>query len=163
MNVEKIMTRGVKTCGPEDTLWTAAQIMWEKDCGCVPVVKDGKVVGMITDRDICMAAWTQDARLSELSVSRVCSQEPLSCGPGDPVAKAEELMRTRQVRRLPVVDENRLVGIVSLNDIARSAANARARKGVAAQTVTAAQVGEALAEIGRPRQQTPARKKAGVR
>lgn len=155
MHVEKIMTREVKTCGPDDTLWAAAQIMWENDCGCVPVVKDDKVVGMITDRDICMAAWTQDARLSELRVSRVCSHEPLSCGPRDTVAKAEEIMRARQVRRLPVVDKNRLVGILSLNDIARTAVQGRDRKGAAAQAVTAAEVCEALAEIGRPRQQAP--------
>jgi CBS domain-containing protein len=159
MNVEKIMTRGVKTCGPEDTLWTAAQIMWENDCGCVPVVKDNKVVGMITDRDICMAAWTQDARLSELRVSPVCSHEPLLCSPHDTVAKAEEIMRTRQVRRLPVVDENRLVGILSLNDIARTAVEAHDHKGAAAHAVTPAQVGEALADIGRPRQQSTARRK----
>lgn len=147
MNVEKIMTRKVAACRPTDTLENAARIMWENDCGCVPVVNDEKVVGMITDRDICMSAWTQDARLSELHVSRACSERVYTCGPHDSITAAEETMRTHQVRRLPVVDQNRrLVGILSLNDISRSTA-----KG-AAQPVAPHEIAETLAQVGRPRQ-----------
>jgi CBS domain-containing protein len=150
MNVEMIMTREVKACRPDDTLATAAQIMWENDCGCVPVVNDEKVLGMITDRDICISAWTQDTRLSELHVAHACSGEAYTCSPQDPIAAAEATMRAHQVRRLPVVDEGgRLVGVLSLNDIARSAAGPE-RKGAAPQAVTAAEVGAALAAIGEP-------------
>ena len=77
MRVEQLMTRTVETCEPHDTLVTAARIMWTRDCGCVPVVvpEEGghRVVGMLTDRDVCMAAYLQGRPLSEISVASVMS------------------------------------------------------------------------------------------
>ena len=69
MKVEQVMNRNVKTCRSSDSLDRAAQLMWENDCGCVPIVDDeGRGVGMVTDRDVCMAAYTQGGPLTHLRV-----------------------------------------------------------------------------------------------
>ena len=131
MKVEQVMNRNVKTCLANDTLNRAAQLMWENDCGCVPVVDDdGRAVGMITDRDVCMAAYTQGGMLSHLRVGSAMAREVRSCRPMDTVAEAESIMRAAQVRRLPVVDaERHIVGLLSLNDIAREVARERGASG----------------------------------
>ncbi len=122
MKVKEVMVEEVKFCGPGDSLNRAAQIMWENDCGCVPVInEESRVVGMLTDRDICMAAYTQGATLSSIPVSSVMSRKLFACRPSDDVPTAERIMREHQVRRLPVTDkEAKLIGIVSLTDIARA-------------------------------------------
>jgi CBS domain-containing protein len=121
MKVEQVMSRNVKTCLPKDTLNRAAELMWENDCGCVPVVDDdGRAVGMITDRDVCMAAYTQGGALDRLRVESAMARELRSCRPTDTILEAEHVMRAAQVRRLPVVDqEGRIIGLLSLNDLAR--------------------------------------------
>ncbi len=121
MKVEDLMTRDVRTCAPSDSLNDAARIMWERDCGCVPVVEgDGTVIGMITDRDICMAAYTQGRRLMYMTVDSAASKDVVTIGKDESLRRAEELMRAAQVRRLPVVDSaGRLVGLLSLADLAR--------------------------------------------
>ena len=87
MNVGQLMTRTVHACNPDDPLHVAAQIMWEQDCGCVPVVVDeeggSRVVGMLTDRDVCMAAYTQGKALAVIKVSSAMSREVCSCRPTD--------------------------------------------------------------------------------
>jgi CBS-domain-containing membrane protein len=130
MKIEKLMTRDVRTCRPEDGLVEPARIMWENDCGCVPVVDaEARVIGMITDRDVCMGAYTQGRPLAEIPVPSVMSKTVHCCRPSDGVEDAEALMKTRQLRRLPVVNEvGRLVGLLSLNDIAREAARERAAR-----------------------------------
>lgn len=122
MEVEKLMTRGVRTCGPNDTMNRAAQIMWENDCGVVPVVDgEGKVVSMITDRDICMAAYLQGKALAEMPVSLAASRRLVCVREHDAVEVAEALMQEHQIRRVPVVDaQDRLVGVLSMGDLARS-------------------------------------------
>ena len=131
MKVEQLMARSVRACRPDDTLNTAAEIMWENDCGCVPVVDVGNhVVGMVTDRDVCMAAYIQGRRLNEMRVSSAMSREVFSCKFDDAIAAAEEVLRVHAVRRLPVVDESGvLVGILSMNDIACEAERERRQKG----------------------------------
>ena len=130
MKVSELMTKEVKACHRYDSLNRAAQLMWENDCGSVPVVDaDRKVIGMLTDRDICMAAYTQGVALSEVSVGNVMSRNVCICNPSDNIASAAERMRERQLRRLPVVDEQEvLVGILSMSDIAREAERLRASK-----------------------------------
>jgi CBS domain-containing protein len=119
MTVSDLAKFDVKVCSPETDLASAAKIMWDCDCGVVPVVdKDRKVVGMLTDRDICIAAATRAAKPSDVQVIDVMSREVASCGTQDDVQVALKTMRTRRVRRLPVVDSNdRLAGIISLNDL----------------------------------------------
>lgn len=120
MNVDEIMTRDVWTCSPEDSLAEAARLMWERDCGCVPVVDEaGRVQAMLTDRDICMAAYTQGGTLRDLKVRSAMSDHVVSVSPDEPVAMAERMMQENQVRRLPVMAEDgRLLGVLSLNDLA---------------------------------------------
>jgi CBS domain-containing protein len=122
MKVKEIMVQEVKCCGLADTLNRAAQIMWENDCGCVPIVSDEtRLVGILTDRDICMAAYTRGAALGAIAVSSTMSREPFSCQATDDVLNAQRIMREHRVRRLPVTDADaRLIGIVSLTDIARA-------------------------------------------
>jgi CBS domain-containing protein len=146
MNIEQVMTRNVKTCAIHSTLDDAARIMWDRDCGSVPVVdEEQRVVGMITDRDICMSAWSQGRPLVELRVANAMSPRIHTCKPLDSIESAEEIMRKQQVRRLPVIDpDGRLLGILSLTDIAIEAAcGAQARN----KSITAREVGETLAGV----------------
>jgi CBS domain-containing protein len=151
LRVGDLMQSDVRSCKPEDALSEPARIMWERDCGCVPVVaQDGsqRVVGMITDRDICMAAYTSGGRLSQMQVKGVMAKRVHSCHPEEPVSEAEATMRSAQVRRLPVVDaDGRLRGILSLADVAEGAAGLRAPAGA----VSDAEVAHTLEAICRPR------------
>ncbi|HEX4824100.1 MAG TPA: CBS domain-containing protein [Candidatus Polarisedimenticolaceae bacterium] len=119
MKIAEFMTQGVYTVHSHDTLEKAAGVMWEHDCGAVPVVDDdGRVVSMITDRDVCMAAYTQGQLLAAIPVASAMSQRCVSCNAEETAQAAERAMRQHQIRRLPVVDDmGRLVGIVSINDI----------------------------------------------
>jgi len=148
MKIEQLMTREVKTVRPHDHLDQAARLMWENDCGCLPVVNDdGAVVGMITDRDVCMAAWTQGRAPAELDVRIAMSAELFTCGPNDGPRRVERIMQEHQVRRVPVTDEaGKLVGLVSLNDLARESQQ-RPGGGEVAQDGVA----RTLAAVCRPR------------
>jgi len=123
MLVKQIMSQPVVSCSVEDTLDQAAKLMWDRDCGALPVTDpDGKAVGMITDRDICMAAHTQAKPLAEIGVRTAMSHVLYACSPQDTLKQATQLMRDRQIRRLPVLgDAGRPVGFLSLNDIALAA------------------------------------------
>jgi len=115
------MTSDVGTCQAHETLERAAQIMWERDCGCVPIVDEqSRPVSIITDRDICMAAWTQGKGLAAITIASAMSRRMFTTRPTDGVADAERSMRRGGVRRLPVVnDAGVLVGVLSLDDILR--------------------------------------------
>ena len=125
MKVKDVMTTDVKHCGLETNLAAAAKIMWEGDCGAVPVTDaNGRVVGVITDRDICIAAATRPRTEGEIPVQDVISRKLYTCGPGDDVRTALETMKSRKIRRLPVVEQGgRLAGIVSIHDIAVQSRN----------------------------------------
>ena len=120
MDVKRLMKHQVRTCRSDDTLNTAAQIMWEEACGSVPVVDaDSRPIGFLTDRDICMAAYTQGRPLGELRVESAMARSVVSCdGEGD-LNRATQLMRLNSLRRLPVIGARGvLVGLLSLDDIA---------------------------------------------
>lgn len=150
MNVGQLMNRSVETCRPDDNLALAASRMWDHDVGCLPVLgSDGRVTGMITDRDICMAAFTQGRPLWEIPVQIAMSKDVYCCRPDDALIEAEEAMRTHQVRRLAVVDgSGALVGVISLNDLAREAERQVGRKG---RQVTGEEVSATLAAVCAPR------------
>ncbi len=118
------MTTPPVTCLEADSIETAAALMWDRDCGALPVVDhEFCVVGMITDRDICMAACNFGRALNAIRVSGVISGDVFSVDPGASLQQAEEIMRVNQVRRLPVVDQDkRVLGMLSLNDIIREEA-----------------------------------------
>jgi CBS domain-containing protein len=114
----------VITCRPDDLLDSAACKLWEHDIGCLPVVdKDNRPVGMLTDRDICMAAYTQGRLLKDIRVDSVMSPTVFSAPSTDRIEDVEVVMRTHKIHRVPIVDEgNRLVGLLSTSQLAREAA-----------------------------------------
>lgn len=143
MEIAEIMNVNVETCSPEDTLNCAARIMWERDCGVVPIVDQNmRVVGVVTDRDACMAAYTKGARLEEISIYSVMSIEVVTASPMDSVAHAESLMRRHQIRRLPITEDGQLVGMLSLGDIAR-----HTRHSSASDELSTDRVAQTLCEI----------------
>lgn len=152
MKVKDVMTTSVAAVNSDEPLSLAAQLMWDCDCGALPVkdARTGRVVGMITDRDICMANWMRDRSPSSIRVADAMSRQLYAAAPEDSLASAEHLMRLKRIRRLPVLDEGYgLVGILSLADIA-SAAEHRSSQ----QTTGDLAPGEVLAtlaEICHPR------------
>jgi len=121
MKIKEVMSRDVATCRPSDSVATAATRMWDRDCGALPVVEDGRVRGMITDRDICIALVFKGREPWAVDVGEVVNGPLFSCSPETDVAEALEVMRDHQVRRLPVLDDGRLAGVVSLSDLALAA------------------------------------------
>jgi CBS domain-containing protein len=121
MRVKEVMTPSPRACTTGQSANEAARIMWEQDCGSVPVVDaDGRPVGIVTDRDICMAAYFRGEPLSAIPIADVMSHEVCTCGPDADVNEAEGRMQEWRVRRLPVVNNGGLlVGMLSLGDLAR--------------------------------------------
>jgi CBS domain-containing protein len=151
MKIEEVMTRNVLTLDPGATLADAARLMWERDCGFLPVVEPQSqaLLGVVTDRDACMAAYTQGATLCCLPVAQAMAKKVMTCKPDDDLARAHELCRRHQLHRLPVTDaQGRLVGIVSVNDLARAATRLRGN----GRQQMCADVGETIAAVGRPRE-----------
>jgi CBS domain-containing protein len=124
MKVEDVMTKDVHTCRPETNLSMAAMQMWNGDLGALPVLANGgTVVGMITDRDICMAAATKHRDPATIDVGEVMTGKVYSCAPETEIHEALQTMQQRRVRRLPVIntDDGKLAGILSLDDVALKA------------------------------------------
>ena len=156
MHVRDVMTTRVHRCMPEDSLAHAAQLMWQHDIGCVPVctsIGNGTehLIGIITDRDICMCALFQGQPLGELHVKQAMTTRLRCCAPHDTLEFAEKLMTDGQIRRLPVVSgERRLLGLVSLADLARGAATLGANFTLAQKEAEKQQVFNILAAISSP-------------
>ncbi|NNE65307.1 MAG: CBS domain-containing protein [Pyrinomonadaceae bacterium] len=132
MKVKEIMTRSVGTCSPADSLADAVAVMWEMDCGAVPILIDDKPVGIVTDRDIAIALTTRNAVASDVSVCDVIGRNLVTCGEKEKATKALKKMERFGVRRLPVVNKKgRLTGLVALSDIINaSGKNKKLRKKV---------------------------------
>jgi CBS domain-containing protein len=130
MKVKDVMTREPKACWISESLADAAQAMWENDCGILPVIKDGrKVVGLITDRDICMATAMHKRNPSSISVEEVMTGEVYATASDDDIHLALKTMQEHKIRRLPVVDaEGELEGILSMNDIVLKAKEPHGKK-----------------------------------
>jgi len=119
MRVETAMMRSAAYCTPETNLGTAAEIMWKFDCGMLPVVgADRKVVGVITDRDMCIALATRNKLAGEITVGEVFAGRAYTCRPQDDIRAALDTMSRQKVRRLPVVNSDGVLqGILSMDDI----------------------------------------------
>lgn len=119
MKVKEIMTPDPKAIWLTESLADAAKTMWENDCGAVPIIKEGrKVIGMLTDRDICMAAAMRERDPSAISVEEVMSRTVYAAEAEEDIEQALQTMRQHKVRRLPVLNlEGELQGILSMNDI----------------------------------------------
>ena len=115
MKISDVMTPNPKTVMPTDDVQVAARIMRDEDAGSVPVVEEGRVVGMVTDRDIVIRAVADGD--FDCTVADICSDDVVCVRVEQSTADAAELMSEHQIRRLPVVDGDRPVGIVSLGDI----------------------------------------------
>jgi CBS domain-containing protein len=124
MKVQDVMTYNVQSCRLETNLAEAAMQMWRGDFGILPVVTQaGKVVGMLTDRDICMAAATRHRDPANIRVKEVISGKAYGCSPDTDIREALKIMQQKQVRRLPIMsaETGRLEGILSMNDVALKA------------------------------------------
>jgi len=119
MKVKEVMTPNATAIWLTESLADAAKLMWENDCGALPIIKDGrKVIGMITDRDICMAMAMRDMNPSRISVEDVMTGQVYAVKPEDDVDLALQEMQEHKIRRLPVVNpEGELEGILSMNDV----------------------------------------------
>lgn len=152
MRVQDLMSEPALTCNVNDDLCAAAKLMWDHDCGALPVVReDGKLAGMITDRDICMAAYIQGRRLDEILVNSVMTGHTVVARPDQKISEVEQVMADRQVHRLPVVDaSNRPIGVITLNDLAVESAQPDTPL-----PNRLAKIGLTLAAISQPRQRKP--------
>jgi CBS domain-containing protein len=122
MKVRELMTSNVTAGTPDTTVAEAAHRMWERDCGILPVVDDGELVGVVTDRDMYIALATQNERAANLRIGAVATKKVATCGPDDEVRAALDTMTQARIRRLPVVGpDEALIGMLSLNDIVLAA------------------------------------------
>ena len=119
MKVEDVMRKSPKSCSPGANLAAVTESLWRSGCGALPVVDtSGKIVGIITDRDICVAVGTRNKRPSELRAEQAMSHDVAICARGDEIHYALDLMRRRRVRRVPVIgDTGKLEGILCLSDL----------------------------------------------
>ena len=126
MRIETIMTEQVRSCGPDTNLGSVVETMWTYDCGIVPVVNEhGEAIGVVTDRDICIALGTRDVPASWLVARNVMTSPVIGCAPDDDCVDVLLTMSGRHVRRLPVLGPGGvLLGIVSIDDIVARAARA---------------------------------------
>jgi len=125
MKVEQVMTKDPTCCLPSESVQHAASIMRDEHIGSVPVLDNeqhGKIVGVVTDRDLCMNVVAEGRDPQAVQVEQCMTTKVVTCSPGDSVERVTELMRENQIRRIPVVDDKReLVGIVALADVVERA------------------------------------------
>jgi CBS domain-containing protein len=119
MKVREIMTTAPEACRPDTNLAAAVERLWAADCGILPVTDEAlRPIGVVTDRDICIALGTRNRQASSITVDSVMRQRVETCGVDEDVTRALGRMKERRVRRLPVVDrEGKLAGILSMNDV----------------------------------------------
>jgi CBS domain-containing protein len=164
MKVKEIMSVNAKACTLTDNLADAARSMWNTDCGILPVVAEGgKVVGLITDRDICMAAAIQGRHLENIAIEDVTSGRVFSCKPDDDLRVALKTMQQNKVRRLPVVaDDGTLAGILSMNDIVVNAKDVADKKDATVSYAEVVQTYKAICAHAAAHQQATQPRAAGV-
>jgi CBS domain-containing protein len=118
MKIKELMTKSVATLNENDTVEQAAHLMKEHNIGSIPICQGEKVIGIITDRDIALRSVAEGENYKSQSVRTIMSTNPVLGNPEMDVQDAARIMSERQIRRLPIVDNNNLVGVVSLGDIA---------------------------------------------
>jgi CBS domain-containing protein len=118
MKVSEFMTKDIASVNREDTVERAAQMMKEYNVGSIPVVSENKIVGIVTDRDIVLRSAAEGENIERQQVKDIMTSNPVVGKPDMDVHEAASLMSDRQIRRLPIVDKDNLVGIVSLGDLA---------------------------------------------
>lgn len=136
-SLQEIMTRQVATVSPQQSVQQAAEIMHRYNVGSVPVVENGRCVGIITDRDISLRTAAQGLNPAATKVESVMTREVVTATPDMDAHQAADLMAKYQIRRLPVVENGRLTGIVALGDLA-------------VQNIYQNEAGQALSNISQP-------------
>jgi CBS domain-containing protein len=151
MNVQALMNTNVKSVGADASVADAVAVMEKNDCGSVPIVDaQNKVVGMVTDRDICLAWGRRPLPAAAVPVTDVMSRSVYACGPDEELPEALQTMRNKKVRRLPVIDgTGRLVGILSMDDVVLHAEAVKAAKPRRKLELDYGQTVETLKEIYR--------------
>ncbi len=126
MKISELMTRDPVTCLPTTNLAEAAALMLSADCGILPVVDNGRIRGVVTDRDLFIALGTRDQRASSMTIGDVMHGPLFTCGPDDDVEAVLELMKSHAIRRVPVEGfGGTVIGIVSMNDVVLAAGKAK--------------------------------------
>lgn len=122
MRVKEVMTKGIRIAEPEEKLSHAAKKMRTQNIGALPVVEDRKLIGMITDRDVAIRAVGANKDPAAINVREIMSDECFWCAENENLEDAVRIMEQNQVRRLPVMNDNKeIVGMLSLEDVARHA------------------------------------------
>lgn len=125
MRVKEIMSATAETIDPEASLMDAAKAMRDRDVGSLPVIEAGRLIGIVTDRDIACRGVAEDLDPANTPVRRVMTSEAVWCSEDQDVEDAAHVMEDHQVHRLPVVDsDGNLVGMLSVDDLAQRAAHA---------------------------------------
>ena len=135
-SVRDVMTPGVRTVDPSQSLAEAAEVMRGEDVGSVPVEAEGRLIGIVTDRDIVTRAVAERRDPQTVKVDEIASRELVTVEPEQDLDEALALMARHQVRRLPVVEEGRLVGMLAQADVALEAKEKK--------------VGETIEDISKP-------------
>ena len=122
MKAKDLMTLQPRTCSPDTNLAAAAEIMLAADCGLLPVVNDGRLVGVVTDRDLFIALATRNRCAADLTVGDVAQNPVYTCAPEDEAGAVLATMRAHRVRRVPVEGfGGTVLGVISLDDVALAA------------------------------------------
>lgn len=135
--VKEIMTKEVRVCSPHDSVTAAAKIMREINCGSVPVCEGKKVIGMITDRDIVLNVVADGKDTNNTHCHDCMTSDVITCSPDADVHECARIMADHQIRRLPVVQNEEMVGICAIGDLARV-------------NIYVNEAGEALSQISEP-------------
>ena len=162
MKVQDIMTQEVRFCGPDTNLAAATEILWQNNCGTLPVLdSDGKLLGVITDRDMCIALGTRNCRASELAVCEVATKPVFTCGPNDDTHAALKTLRQHQIRRMPVIGaDGKLAGILCLDEIVLNVQKTEGKEGISYDDVVNTM--KAICEHRRAEASKPATMAAGA-
>ncbi|MET9520313.1 CBS domain-containing protein [Streptomyces sp. NPDC002994] len=116
--VREVMTAAPLTVGPQTSVAEVARVMRDEGIGAVLVAEGDELRGLVTDRDLAVRIVAREGNIADYSVADACSEELITVSPDDDLARAVSLMREHAVRRLPVLENNRPIGIVSLGDLA---------------------------------------------
>jgi CBS domain-containing protein len=147
--LKEIMTRDVETCAPTATVQEVARLMADRNVGVVPIAEGDRLVGLVTDRDIAVRVVAKGADPRSEQIRQYVSTDVTTVRPDTTIEEALRIMEAHQIRRLPVCEDDRIVGIVSLGDLATKATPSPERQ---------EKVGETLEEISKPSQ--PGKKRA---
>lgn len=118
MQVREVMTQNPASVAADTNVIDVARLMKERDIGDVIVMKDGQLCGIVTDRDIVVRALAEHRDISNTPIDQICSRHLFTISPNHSVDEAIKMMREHSVRRLPVVENDRVVGVLSIGDLA---------------------------------------------